>query len=112
MSLQQCDPAVGTCYQAYSPDVPVNTWMRTTAVQDPAANPSFRSYFNGADNGVLTHNLDYPYPAPWSTPRKDTIVGWRNYRGRVAEIIVFNVPLSETSRQALDNYLALKWNVP
>jgi hypothetical protein len=111
MSLQQCDPAVGTCWQAYSPGVSLNTWVRSIAVEDPAANPSFRSYFNGVDNGALNHNLAYPYPAPWSTPRKDAIVGWRNYRGKVAELIVFNVPLSDASRTAIDAYLATKWNV-
>jgi hypothetical protein len=111
MGLQQCDPSVGTCWQAYSPGVTLNTWMRTIAVEDPTANPSFHSYFNGIDNGALNHNMNYPYPAPWSTPRKDTILGWRNYRGKVAEIIVFNVPLSEASRTALDTYLANKWNV-
>ena len=111
MSLQQCDPSTGSCYQAYSPAAPLNTWIRTIAEEDPAANPSFHSYLNGVDNGALNHNLTYPYPAPWSTPRADTVLGWRNYRGKVAEIIVFNVPLSDASRSALDQYLATKWNV-
>lgn len=111
MTLQQCDPAVGTCWQAWGPTVPLNTWVRSVGIQNPAANPSYRSYFNGVENAGLNNNLNYPYPAPWSTPRKDTIVGWRNYRGKIAELIIFNVALSDASRIAIDKYLATKWNV-
>jgi hypothetical protein len=111
MGLQQCDPSAGTCYQAYASGVAGNGWVRTIAEEDPSQNPSFHTYNDGADEGALGHNLNYPYPAPWSTPRTDTIVGWRNYRGSVAELIVYNVPLAATSRQAIDAYLATKWNV-
>jgi hypothetical protein len=111
MSLQQCDPAAGTCYQAYGP-APLAGWFRSTAWENPQVNPSFRSFFNGVDNGNLNHNLNYPYPPPWPTPRKDTVLGWRNYRGLVAEIILYNAPLSDASRVAVDTYLGTKWKVP
>ena len=111
MGLQQCDPGIGGCYQAYPFGVAGNGWVRTTAESTPGQNPSFHTYENGSDEGAIDHNLAYPYPAPWATPRTDTIIGWRNYRGSVAELIVFNVPLSTASRQALDAYLANKWNV-
>lgn len=111
MTLAQCDPAIGDCYGALSPNSPPYTWIRTVALEDPTVNPSFHSYFNGVDNGTLTHKYNYPHPTPWNTSRKDTIIGWRNYRGLLAEIIVFNVPISQASRLALDAYLATKWNV-
>jgi hypothetical protein len=110
MGLQQCDPGIGSCYQAYATAVGTG-WLRTTAEETPSANPSFHTYSNGADEGVLNHNLAYPYPSPWSTPRTDAIVAWRNYQGYIGEIIVFNVPLSDASRQALDTYLANKWAI-
>ena len=113
MGLQQCDPQIGSCYQVYAPPIPLGAWVRSTAEEDPAANPSFRSFFNSVDNGAgSNHNLPYPYPPPWAAPRKDTIVGWRNYRGLVAEIIAFDAPLSDVSRKAVDAYLAAKWKVP
>jgi hypothetical protein len=113
MSLQQCDPSIGSCWQVYSPGI-TGKWVRSEAELTPGANPSFHSYYNGADNGSsLGHNENYPYPAPWGAAgnRKDTVLGWRNYRGYVAEIIVFNKPLSDASRNAIDSYLAYKWNV-
>jgi hypothetical protein len=38
-------------------------------------------------------------------------IGWRNYRGQIAEIIVFNTALSDASCTAIDAYLATRWKV-
>jgi hypothetical protein len=111
MAVEQCDPGPGLCYGTIPLGVTGAGWVRTTAVETPGVNPSVHTYENGSDEGAGTHD-PYPFPAPWATPRTDTVLGWRSYRGSVAELIVFNVPLSAASRQALDAYLANKWNVP
>jgi hypothetical protein len=110
IGLEMCDGNIGTCFQAYDAALP-SGWFRTIGMLSPNVTPSYRMFWNGADRGDEGHNVPWPFPAPWNTPRKDTVIGWNGYRGSIAEIIVFNVPLSDASRAAIDAYLSNKWGI-
>ncbi len=106
LGLEMCDPVYGSCYQATGvPGMPTDQWIRYTAREDPTATSSFSSYLNGARTGASSGK----FPPPWNTARTDTLLPWAAWRGQIAEIIVFNTPLSDASRTAIDNYLAHKW---
>lgn len=110
LGLEMCDPSIGNCYKVYDVDPP-DAWVRTYMQEIPDTSLGARTWMNGAENVNLGHTPAYPFPAPWNTPRVDTIVAWANYRGSVAELIVFDSVLSDASREAVDAYLANKWNV-
>jgi hypothetical protein len=108
LGLEMCDPSYGSCYQATGvPGMPIDQWIRYTAREDPTATSSFSSYLNGARTGASSGK----FPPPWNTPRTDTLLPWAAYRGQIAEIIVFNTPLSDASRTAIDAYLSHKWGI-
>ncbi len=116
LELSQCDPNIGTCYQAYPESLAGVGWQRSIGVLTPGATPSYHAYLSGIDEGALPHNRNYPYPAPWSTPRTDTILGWGGlatnmFSGSIAELILFDTALSDASRVALDAYLQAKWGI-
>jgi hypothetical protein len=117
MTLQQCDPSIGTCWQAYGLSQPLGAgWVRLSGELTVGADPSYHVYLNGVDEGPIGHNQSWPYPAPWDTPRQSVIIGWGAvasglFSGSVAEIIVYNTSISDASRQALDAYLAAKWGL-
>jgi hypothetical protein len=116
LRLQECAESIQDCYQATGQVASGLGWLRMSGVLTPGATPSYRNYKNGVDEGDLAHNKPWPYPAPWNTPRYDTVVGWGLtpayiFSGSIAEIIIYNTPLSDTSRLALDAYLATKWGI-
>ena len=106
-----CDPNIGTCFQAY--DSNPSGWVRSIGSIVPNGNPGYRIWANGTEHAATGTNNPFPWAAsyPWTSPRKDTIIGWNGYRGTIAEIVVFNTTLTDASRTAVDNYLAGRWGI-
>jgi hypothetical protein len=99
-----CDPAIGSCFQAYSSNwFQEDVWKRTVV----AAGTSVRAWFDGVEV-VINTNVPFPWPPPWDTPRAVGAVAAESYVGDIAEIIVFGKVLDEADVATLEAYWARK----
>src|SRR5262249_50029850 len=102
-----------TCDQSSCPyvDAPIwnGTWQRTTVEQQMDGTMSMST--NGAVQVLNFTNV----PVPWNVSRTVGHLGTdaygRFYSGNLAEVVVFDVPLSRASESAIQSYLHYRYGI-
>jgi hypothetical protein len=102
---------------SYANGIAVSTFTpRGTVVADIMTSThtgsAIQCFLNGyPSSSTYAHSLNYNVVMSRLGANFDSTIG-SYLRGGIAEVIVYNQCLSLTERQAVENYLARKWNLP
>ena len=76
-------------------------------------NTSYTSYLNGVNSLQTTdlNDISCPEPRTFTVGSKSLEAFPRQFNGDVAEVIVYNTPLSDSDRQRVESYLIAKYGI-
>jgi len=77
--------------------------------RNTVANPSYEHFVNGI-YATATASMTYDETSGMLIGT-DNYIGTRSLNGYISEIIIYNTSLSDTDRETVENYLAVKWNL-